>query len=32
MPVACHPTRGWDWSMSKDDKREIEKLIFDFLD
>ena len=32
MPVACHPTRRWDWCMSKDGKKEIEQLIFYFFD
>ena len=26
MPIAWHPLRWWDWCMSKDKKKEIEKL------
>ena len=26
MPIAWHPSRYWDWSMSEDEKKEAEKL------
>ena len=25
MPVAWHPNRWWDWCMSEDEKKEINK-------
>ena len=24
MPVAWHPTKWWDWCISKDEKKEID--------
>ena len=26
MPIAWHPSRWWDWSVSEDEKQETEKL------
>ena len=26
IPIAWHPSRWWDWCMSEDEKKEIEKL------
>ena len=26
MPIAWHPSRWWNWSMSEDEKKETEKL------
>ena len=29
LPVVWHPTRVWDWSMSKDGKSEIKPFLID---
>ena len=29
LPVVWHPTRVWDWSMSKDGKNEIKLFLID---
>ena len=26
LPIGCHPSRYWDWCMSEDEEKEIEKL------
>ena len=26
MPIAWHPSKWWDWCISKDEKKETEKL------
>ena len=25
MPIACHPSRWWNWCISEDEKKETEK-------
>ena len=29
MPLACHPTRWWDWCMPEDKKIEIKQFLID---
>ena len=29
IPVACHPTRQWDWCMPEDKKKEKEPFFID---
>ena len=29
MPVACHPNIWWDWSMSEDQKKEIDPMFIE---
>ena len=27
MPIACHPSRWWDWCVPEDEKEEMEKFF-----
>ena len=29
MPVACYPTRWWDWCLQEDEKKEKEQIFAD---
>ena len=29
MSVAWHPTKWWDWCISKDEKKEIDSFLID---
>ena len=31
MPVAWHPKRWWDWCVSEDEKKEIDRMFIEEL-